>query len=757
MKTIGQPILSDNTRAVAAEHQGLAFWGIVSTYTDANNCMVSGLAGKGDGFFEGYYLWCVRDNGGAGAAPQGERARITSYTSSDGSLTHNTFTTILAEDDEVLLLHPILVEAIDAGGYSGDIEIFDSFEYPTVAALRSVWIEGGGAGDPTRSVTAYEGQYSMQTVVAVSVGHIYRLLPTRNMKTLASIGIASQSSAGGDTFRFTLYDSDGNYSYFTQTCNGVANTWTYHNINPHSTPDGGSATPADLSDIVEIRLANLTASSTYKFDFIRFSSLVASMIGIGYDGLDDAVEEASSVRGHLLFINDNIGVPAKDATADALARDVVGKKEDDAQTTVGTTRSLMAYLKGTLNEIAVANSGLARTGIFYFVGKGGDDANDGKSWANRRLTVASGYGLCVSGDTLVIGPGMFTEDINFNTDGVFVIGRGQGLDGTTISGNSTMTCRSNRFEDIFFYDTAGTVVKVGADADANYNEFPNCRIGGSGSAIDIHIDGSVAGGGSFNIFDKCNFYDATQASVLIDGGAATGNIFRNCRARPTTNGHGIHVNHASALRNTFLDCIVVGNSSGGTGIYFQAGLANIAANCHVDDITTPYNIAATNHIVGCHEGSVIAANNTTEDDLKTLYDGSVGDLSAVNRAAGKLQPAATTIDLNLGAATYTLFTGTTQAVVLESLVIRMPDVDISLGALTSISIQTDDVTPAVIISATDGALANLTGEATISWRGDILIPVGTLVQLTIAGGAAGACTCDVVAKSRAVVNLGHLA
>ena len=118
----------------------------------------------------------------------------------------------------------------------------------------------------------------------------------------------------------------------------------------------------------------------------------------------------------------------------------------------------------------------------------------------------------------------------------------------------------------------------------------------------------------------------------------------------------------------------------------------------------------------------------------------------------------TTIDLNQAAATYTLFTGTTSSVLLEKLSFRMPNVDISGGSLTSISIQTDDVTPAVIISAADGNIANLTQEASISWTGAIIIPVGTLIQLTIAGGVSGtACSCDIVAESRPIVDMGYLA
>ena len=68
------------------------------------------------------------------------------------------------------------------------------------------------------------------------------------------------------------------------------------------------------------------------------------------------------------------------------------------------------------------------------------------------------------------------------------------------------------------------------------------------------------------------------------------------------------------------------------------------------------------------------------------------------------------------------------------------------AVITSISIQTDDTTPSVIISSVDGAKANLTAEAQIAWVGMILINVGTKIQLTIAGGAADAATlCDVAA------------
>ena len=133
--------------------------------------------------------------------------------------------------------------------------------------------------------------------------------------------------------------------------------------------------------------------------------------------------------------------------------------------------------------------------------------------------------------------------------------------------------------------------------------------------------------------------------------------------------------------------------------------------------------------------------------------------TAGSRLAGELQVAATTEDLQQIVGNYTLFTGTTQDVMLESLVIRLPNVDVSNDVnLTSISIQTDDVTPSVIISSADGAKANLTAEAQLGYTGAILVKIGTIVQLAIAGGAADFATvCDVVATCRAVVSGGYLA
>jgi hypothetical protein len=123
---------------------------------------------------------------------------------------------------------------------------------------------------------------------------------------------------------------------------------------------------------------------------------------------------------------------------------------------------------------------------------------------------------------------------------------------------------------------------------------------------------------------------------------------------------------------------------------------------------------------------------------------------------GSSQIKTATIDLNQAAGTYDLFTGSAQIVSLYSLVFKCP-VGAAGGALTSISIHTDYVTPQVIIPAVDGVVGNLTWEAQLSWTGAILLGVGKKIQLTIAGGATGAAyVCTVVVEYTAVTSGGVL-
>lgn len=133
--------------------------------------------------------------------------------------------------------------------------------------------------------------------------------------------------------------------------------------------------------------------------------------------------------------------------------------------------------------------------------------------------------------------------------------------------------------------------------------------------------------------------------------------------------------------------------------------------------------------------------------------------AAFRTLVGEMQVAKTTIDLAQNAGAYTLFTGTTDDFILEFIIIRLPAVDVSDDTnITSIKIHTDDATEILLINTTAGAKANLTSEAQLAWTGAAYINTGSIIQLTIAGGAADAATvCEVVAVGRAVGNGGNLA
>jgi len=186
---------------------------------------------------------------------------------------------------------------------------------------------------------------------------------------------------------------------------------------------------------------------------------------------------------------------------------------------------------------------------------------------------------------------------------------------------------------------------------------------------------------------------------------------------------------------------------------------------NIDDIETavvttiPGTITTLNTAVITDIPASLVTIDTVVDTNQDLLDGTTATPTAYRREYGVAQIKATTIDLEQAAASYDLFTGTTQDCILESLSIRLPNVDCSDDInLTSITIQTDDVTPQVIFDSTDGAVANLTAEAQLAYTGAIYIKVGTKVQLTIAGGASDAATvCDVVTKYISNVDGGYLA
>ena len=216
-----------------------------------------------------------------------------------------------------------------------------------------------------------------------------------------------------------------------------------------------------------------------------------------------------------------------------------------------------------------------------------------------------------------------------------------------------------------------------------------------------------------------------------------------------------------ALRE-LLDAITAAgptNTQMNTGHGLLATPAQVATALNTYDAVKRSEATSDKDTIVAAIPAMVGTDNAATEAKQDIMDTNVDQIEVLvaEKVMGRRQLPATTISLNQAAATYDLFTGTDQVVVLESLNIKMPTGAAS-GSITSISIQTDDATPGVIIPSTLGAVANLTSEANLSWAGTLYITVGTKIRLTIAGGAHGsAYTCQVTAQCQAVVSGGYLA
>jgi len=144
----------------------------------------------------------------------------------------------------------------------------------------------------------------------------------------------------------------------------------------------------------------------------------------------------------------------------------------------------------------------------------------------------------------------------------------------------------------------------------------------------------------------------------------------------------------------------------------------------------------------------------TDNGTEWIFDGSDW---VVKRVLSITIP--TTIDLQQVAGDYDLYTATGGTVYIVGFRITLPNVDCSDDVnITSISVQSDMTTVNIVLSAADGAKANLTALASFIYSGSpFALTTGKKIQLTIAGGAADAATvCTVSCRYLAVTPAAYL-
>jgi hypothetical protein len=218
--------------------------------------------------------------------------------------------------------------------------------------------------------------------------------------------------------------------------------------------------------------------------------------------------------------------------------------------------------------------------------------------------------------------------------------------------------------------------------------------------------------------------------------------------------------------------ITVGTSTSSSQATFTTGL--LASCQYVGCLLIPET-----GVDALDPAEILTANNGTGVMTFTPFQAGIGvgvkclvipsknlaldpSIAAINtntdsKVAGKCQVKPTTFELNQSAIARTVYTGTTQDVVLDSLIARNLT-DMTGGNTTSFSIQTDDTTPQVIILATTAVKAALTVGAQFFSTDPVIIKAGTHIQLKINGAACGATdVMTIIATYHAATSGGYLA
>lgn len=141
--------------------------------------------------------------------------------------------------------------------------------------------------------------------------------------------------------------------------------------------------------------------------------------------------------------------------------------------------------------------------------------------------------------------------------------------------------------------------------------------------------------------------------------------------------------------------------------------------------------------------------------LWITYDGTNWSL----KTAGSFT-ATGTIDLHQAASTYDLFTATSAGVVVEYFSITLPNIDVTDDtAITSISVVTDTTSVITLLSAANGAKANLTANASFTYSTPFTLPATKKIRLVLAGGTADAdpTTCTTLCRYMSIAPAGYLA
>jgi len=256
----------------------------------------------------------------------------------------------------------------------------------------------------------------------------------------------------------------------------------------------------------------------------------------------------------------------------------------------------------------------------YYVGTGGNDGNNGTSWATRKLTLNGAEDIPVAaGDTVYVGAGTYRETLNADVDGssgspISYIGDYDGThtDGTggvvritgsdddqTIARTYCVNVAKKDYREFrnFAMDLASTALIYNA---GDYDTYENLYLMNSGNCINYYSSST------YQTVRNCYIESYNGSCVYyhsIGSDLDTHSVIENCVLKTLNRANAIIMNRCSnsMIRNNIINAY--------TGIYVQ-------------NFSDSYdnNVAYNNIFIGCYNAIIgVATTYGITEDYNTFY------------------------------------------------------------------------------------------------------------------------------------------
>ena len=273
----------------------------------------------------------------------------------------------------------------------------------------------------------------------------------------------------------------------------------------------------------------------------------------------------------------------------------------------------------------------------YYVGSGGNNSNDGLSWANRKLTLNGAEDVpVVAGDTVYVGPGTYRETLTVDVSGsggspITYIGDYSGANTDGVGGVVRITGSDN--------DRTATRNNCIIASGKSYRTFRGFLIGHtastsvdlSNSCTNITLDKCYMQQGIYNVGYAISMTGAGQAaltvancvfmppqnypinishSVAVDN---AGHVIQNCIFLASINGAAIDINYVGGVAVT--NCLVASFIVGIRARNLSGGQSLTVNNCILVGNTTALTAGASGMLV--EDYNSLHANGTARSNVST--------------------------------------------------------------------------------------------------------------------------------------------